>query len=350
MFENLTQEYFMDKALEQAGKMNVSTVEGSLTYNAAAMMAVMLEDAFDNAEEIYLNAFPDTCDREHLIRFCRDKGLKPESATKAVWLAKANCNLAVGTVLLSNDRSFTVTAQKGQDESGYLVEITCEEAGTDGNTPPGFLDTEQVVDDFEKCEVIELLTPGEDDEDTEHLRERYFGTFSLPGQFGNERYYEELILSVPGISAARVYVLDSDRNNIILQVVGENGAPVTQQTLDKAVKFMGGFVAVGRSLSVIAAVEVPVNLTMTVKVSESDTREDAQAEIEKAVDAYCKQLNLGFRNDKGLSLRLTAIESLIYALGTVEDCEVLTINGAHQNLTLDEGQIFTKGEITVDVS
>ena len=345
MFEDFTQEYFLELAAKKAEKSGIDMTEGTLVFAAASLQAVMLEDAFDKAEEMYINAFPDTCDREHLIRFARDRDLFPKAATFAVYEAAENIRLEEGTALSNGETDFTVTGQIGQEADGYHVEITCTEGGTKGNGITGTLDTQEYTENFEKCEIIKQIAQARDEEDTETFRTRYFESFSLPGQFGNEQYYRELILSVPGVSAARIFCTDYE--TIQIQIAGEDAA-ADESTVSKAQAFMEPFTPVGHRIAVSAAAVTKIDIAVSVKLRQDETQEDAKAQIEEAIDGYLRKLNLDFGTGTPMIIRLTALEGILYSLDTVEDCEISTVNGTHANLTLAAGHIAERGTVTYE--
>lgn len=61
--------------------------------------------------------------------------------------------------------------------SDGIYQLTCETSGTEGNKYFGDMIPVDYIAGLETAELIELLIPGEDEEETEVFRERYFSSF-----------------------------------------------------------------------------------------------------------------------------------------------------------------------------
>lgn len=63
----------------------------------------------------------------------------------------------------------------------------------------------EYVEGLETCFVSALLIPGEDEEDTELFRQRYFNSLNLQAFGGNKADYLEKVNKVPGVGGVKVY-------------------------------------------------------------------------------------------------------------------------------------------------
>ncbi|MCM1364714.1 MAG: baseplate J/gp47 family protein [Faecalibacterium sp.] len=344
MFENYTQDYLLSVMTDKAHELGFSATEGSLIYNASCLMAVMLEDAYDKAEKIYSNAFPDTCDREHLIRFARKKGIEPKAATKAVLKAVSNSFFTNGRQLTSNSLTYTVTehVKYDEDEGGYIFIIECDTAGTVGNEITENLEPTEIINGFEFFRITEIITEGTDDEDTEVLRDRYFDCFAIQGQFGNRAYYINQAKSVAGVGAVKLSV---DKNgNIEMDIVDTQGNAADDALVAKVERQVE--TAVGQVKNVYPAYEQAVNVSMMVKLKNGATEEDARAAIENMIDEYFKELSLTFGDVERLCIRLPIIQMQLFALDFVDNCEVYPF-GENYSFYLPSGTIAKRGDVNV---
>lgn len=196
MFENVTQDTILSEMLEDAAELSdVDLAEGSFVYNALSVAAMALEDAYSDADAVMANAMADTCDREHLIRFAKAKGLEPREATKAQYALECNVELPVGFQLTDGEFDYTVLTE------GTTPTAQIETAGSAGNDRTVGLQLSAVdyIDGFETCEITARTGRGEDEEDTEDFRARYFEALDVRGMFGNKAFYKELAMSVDGV-------------------------------------------------------------------------------------------------------------------------------------------------------
>ncbi|MGN1117432.1 MAG: baseplate J/gp47 family protein [Acutalibacteraceae bacterium] len=346
MFENETQEVIMKRMIERA-KDEVSVIEGSLLYNAIALMAVALEDAYDRAEEIYLNAFEDTCDREHLIRFARRKGLLPHPATKATYSVESNVGLTEGDTLTDSEHSFTVT------EGGLTAKVECQSVGSSGNGLVGSLESASYIEGFESCMITAQLTFGEDEEETEAFRERYLTSLKVSAQGGNKEGYKSLTESLEGVGKAAVSTfIKNDLKWVKIHITDESlRAPdekkvaEIQKIIDPVSGEGDGLASIGHRVKVEAAAEQSVNITAALTVSDETDAEEIKPLINSAIDKYLSGLNASF-GDETIIIRRSRIEAFALEIDGVVDFEVLTINSNSGNLVLSDEQIAVRGEVS----
>ncbi len=60
------------------------------------------------------------------------------------------------------------------------------------------------IQGLKTAELTEILIPGEDEEDTEKLRQRYFDSFKDSAFGGNVRDYLNKTKSIPGVGSVKV--------------------------------------------------------------------------------------------------------------------------------------------------
>ena len=354
MFEEYTQDYLLSIMLQKAKDKGFPTAEGNLIYNASCLMAVMLEDAFDKAEEDYINSYPDTCDREHLIRFCRGRNIEPKAATNAKYYATYTGGVPVlDTVLTDGELNYTLskTISADSDSGTYTVSLICNTEGKTDDKKGVVLYLVDYVEDFISCVITETYEYGTDEEDTEVLRERYFASFGIPGQFGNAQYWKDVALSVDGIGRALSVKSEGEDGEVtVLLIVTGYGAVVSQEALLKLTELCdeenaGNVVPFGQTVTVEAATEKTVDISVKLTLTDTAAAEDVTAEISNVTDEYFKELNLCF-GDKTIILRRNALEARYFEIDGVLDCEILTLGGIDGNIELERNEIAVRGEIT----
>lgn len=347
MFEDFTQERLLSLALDKAGELNVSKTPGSLLYNSTVIMATMLEDSFDKSEEIYINAFPDTCDREHLIRFARAKGLSVKAATPAEYEITSDSPLPDGTLLTAGELNFRVTARGETKSDGKILHtVVCEEAGEKGNGLNGELFAVDEVEGFSFAFFERQTKEGTEDEETEEFRERFFRTYSLPGQFGNRKFYRESALAFENVGAVSVST-GTENGSVILKIVDKDGKSADESLCALLQKEIHKPLC--HELTVGGAPEQVFGFSVSVSVTGGMTQEDAEAAVKKIIGDYIKETNLGFKEDKTLKLRLPMIQMRIFEDENITDCEISPIDGKY-TIELESGKIAKAGEIIVSVT
>lgn len=347
MFEEMTQERIIEEALGKAQEFEVSALPGSLVYNASALMATMLEDAFDKGEEIYLNAFPDTCDREHLIRFARAKGLTPKAATSAEYEIKCNILLPTGCLLTANDVNFSVAEQGEADTDGkYIHRVVCTDTGFVGDKMTGELDLIDEAAGFESAFFVKQTKMSTEDEETEAFRERYFETYSMPGQFGNKKFYSDSAKAFDGVGAVKVAAGES-RDSVVLTIIDDEGKSAGNELCSKIQSEMR--IPICHTLTVGGAPVQAIDFSVSVSTEGGLTETDAIAAVKKVISEYIKEINLKEWENGTLKVRLPIIQMRIFELDNITDCEFEPISGKY-TVEIANGKIAGIGAVNVTVT
>ena len=154
--------------------------EGSIIYDALAPAAMRMAEFYSALDMAMDELYADTASYYYLIKRAAERGLVPKEETYAVCkmvATPADAKIALGDRFNLNDLNYTVTSIAGNGE----YQLTCETAGTTANQQIGNLlpiQTANELNDLESAEITEILIPGEDEEDVETFRQRYFNSFN----------------------------------------------------------------------------------------------------------------------------------------------------------------------------
>ena len=88
-------------------------------------------------------------------------------------------------------------------ETGRFV-LECETPGETGNKDFGNLIPIETIPDLGVAELADVLSPGEEEESDESLRERYLLKAQAPATSGNPAHYVIWAREVPGVGDANV--------------------------------------------------------------------------------------------------------------------------------------------------
>ena len=83
MYEDQTYEAVLERAIDNA-RDDIDTTEGSIFFSALAPAAQEFEEVYGELNGILEQAYADTCDRDHLILRCKERGITPYPATSAI--------------------------------------------------------------------------------------------------------------------------------------------------------------------------------------------------------------------------------------------------------------------------
>lgn len=206
MHEEKTYDVLLDRMLAaaRAHDPNLDTREGSLVWYGSAPAAVEFQNLYISMDDTLNESYPDTASRPYLIRRAKGRCITPYPASPAVLeltVTPAGLALSEGARFSIGELNYAVTKAIG----GGKYEITCETPGAAGNEAAGAVIPIEYIPGLTACAVSALLIPGEDEEDTEALRQRYFDSLEAQAFGGNRADYLDKVKAIPGVGGVRIY-------------------------------------------------------------------------------------------------------------------------------------------------
>ena len=227
MFEAITFEVILQRMLDRIPN-NIDKREGSIIYDALAPAAVELQNMYIDLDVILQETFADTSSRTYLIKRASERGLSPYPATYAVLKGVFNINVPIGSRFSLDEYNYTVT-EKIEDN---VFKLQCETIGVEGNRHFGTLIPIEYIRGLESAELTELLIPGEDEEDTEEFRQRYFDSLDPQSFGGNIADYKQKVKSIQGVGGVKVYPVWNGGGTVKLVVLDSEYKKPTTELID----------------------------------------------------------------------------------------------------------------------
>lgn len=397
MYENETYEEILQRMLERVSN-KLDKREGSVIWDTHSPTAIELQILYIELDNILKESYGDTASREYLVRRAKERGLFPYSATHAILKGEflpTNVDV-LGKRFSLNDLNYIVK-EKIADGS-YRVE--CETAGELGNRYFGALIPIEYINGLEKAELTELLIPGEDEEDTEVFRERYFASFSEEAFGGNRKDYQEKVNAIQGVGGVKVIrvwngdihpsqmIPDDDVQEWYEQTISElSGTPaewlqtvytaasekkltvggtvklvIISSTYDTPGKALvetvqtaidpevnagegDGLAPIGHVVNVSGVESVEISLTTELTYNDGYGWSNLQESITEAVEAYLLELRKEWETSSYLVVRISQIEARILDITGIVDITGTALNGKQENLTLGPYEIPVFGGI-----
>ena len=203
MYETQTYDVILDRMLDRVDP-DIDKRESSLIFDTHSATAIELQNLYLEMDALIQNSYGDTAAREFLIYLCGDRGIIPEEATQAVLkgvFTPTNIDVT-GERFNIGEINYTVLEAIDGEEGAYQVQ--CESAGIVGNQYLGEMIPMNYIDGLETAELTEVLIPGEDDEDTDALRQRYLNSFNEKAFAGNKAAYLALVRGIDGVGDVKV--------------------------------------------------------------------------------------------------------------------------------------------------
>lgn len=349
MFEDMTFGVLMGRMLARIPD-SLDKREGSIIYSALAPAAVELANMYIGLDWVVGQSFADTQGREYLVRRCAERGITPDPATYAVLKGEFNMDIPVGSRFSLGLLNYT--AVERLDLCVYRMQ--CETAGEEGNRQLGGLVPIGYIQGLSRAELTEVLIPGEDEEGTEHLRQRYFDSLDAKAFGGNIQDYKEKVNGLAGVGGVKVYPAWAGGGTVRLVVIdssydkpGGTLLGAVQEAIDPqgdAGKGMG-LAPIGHVVTVEAVEERPVHVTAQVTYQAGWSWADLKPYAEGCIEDYLKGLRENWAGSDGLVVRVSQIESRLLGLTGILDVSGTSINGGTENILLGKDEIPVRGDV-----
>lgn len=352
MYEGITYELILQRMIDRvlAQNPNIDTREGSIIYNALAPAAVELQNMYIQLDTILNESFADTQTRDYLIKRCAERGVIPEPATKAILKGEFNIDVPIGSRFSLDILNYRVI----EKISNGVFKLECETFGTEGNQRFGTLIPIDYIEGLTSAELTELLILGEDEEETESLRERYFDSLESQSFGGNIADYKEKTKQLPGVGGVKVYPVWDGGGTVKLVIIDSTYNVPSSTLIDSVqtavdpIQNQGkgvGFAPIGHVVTVEGVSATSIDISTNIIYQDGWTWADIEPYVHEAIDDYFHELASSWENESNLIVRISQIEIRILNVAGVLDIADTTINGLAQNFILGADSIPVRGEV-----
>lgn len=366
--------------------------EGSVIFDAQSPAALELQRLYVELNTLIAESYADSASREPLIRRCKERGITPYEATKALLKGAFTPTSIDVTGKRFNIGAVNYTVLSKIKDGEYQVQ--CESPGTGGNQLLGAMIPIEYIEGLETAELTELLVPGEDEEDTEALRKRYFRSFNEKAFGGNVQDYLEKTNAIPGVGSTKVtgvwggdirpaelipsagvkswyegviggmsgesakwlksvYAAASEKKlttsgTVLLTILNSDYNAASETLIQKVQNAIDppkdagegyGLAPIGHVVSVKSAAEVAVAVTTNITFDTGYGWSNLQNAINEAVKGYLLELRKTWAESTHIVVRISQIETRILGVKGVVDVGETKINGVEDNLALGRYEV-----------
>jgi uncharacterized phage protein gp47/JayE len=331
--------------------------EGSIIYDATAPASIEIAEAYIMADAILTETFATTASRTYLVKRAAEYNVTPKDATYAIVKGQFNEAISIGTRFNSGTINFKTTSLLDNDAHTY--KLTCETAGTAGNFCSGNITPVTNISGLTSAKILEVITPGEAEEDTETFRTRYFNTLKSQAYGGNGADYQEKLLAINGVGGTKVYrcwngggtvkcvILDSDYSVPTKEFISE-----LQEEIDPTSESGQGYgiAPIGHTVTVEAAAAKTINIAATITCKTGTTIADVKSPIETTIKSYFTDLSKTWcsQSEKEfITVRSSLLLSHMLDTTGVDDVAGVTVNSDATKCALDTNEIPVLGTLTL---
>lgn len=364
MFDENTFENVLERNLDRISD-EFDKREGSVIYDAIAPMAIEISLLYSYLDFLFKNAFADTANRYWLIERAKERGIEPYKATRAVIVGRFDSELNIGDRFFIDDIYYKVSNFQKEDGGLFYYELICDSEGTAGNLEGGKLTPTRNIRNLSIAEIYKLAILGEDEEETEDFRERYFETIKSISYGGNIDDYRKKVKAIDGVGLVKVIPVWNGGGTVKLIITDSEYKEPTSELISKVQEIVDpvpfhqkgvGVAPIGHLVTVVSAKSKKINITCKILKSRDYVLEDIKAEIKKDIDEYLKiqrkkwseyekvDSNIYVEND----IRLAKITSIVLNAKGVIDYEIIKFTDTDKKiLELAEEEIPVLGDVVI---
>ena len=229
------------------------------------------------------------------------------------------------------------------EKGTYKME--CETQGAIGNNCVGTLIPVNYIENLAKAELTDILIPGEDQEDDESLRARYYETTSEQGFGGNVVDYQNKTKEIAGVGAVKVTPIWNGPGTVKLTILDSNYDKASNVLIEKVQNEICpdlsedglGIAPIGHVVTVDTVLEVEISIISNVTISDTTTLENVKTQVIELLNDYFLKLKQEWED----------LDTIILNADGVIDVSNTTINNKTSNIELKKFEIPKLKEVTL---
>lgn len=379
MFEENTYESILEKALRNVPS-TVDKREGSIIFDTLSPVALELANIYMNMDSILNSAFAETAARQYLILIAKERGLYPKEATHARLKAEFNFRVfnkaydgeyvqegdrfnldklnykVISQLKNTTDKSIIVTDSDGNSISvakGAVIpgawQVECETAGLEGNKHLGTLLPMTTIEGLTKAELTEILILGEDIEDTEAFRLRYFDSINNEAFGGNRADYINWVKEMDGVGQVKVKRAPNGGGTVGVIITDVNGQPASstlintvKEALDPAVTTGQGdrLAPIGHKVTVTTVSTSNIDVYFAnVIFEEGVNSDDVVPLVAQVLQNYAAECNANWENTYNIKIYAAQILARCLEIEGVVNIQQVYFDDDRSYIMLPESQI-----------
>lgn len=353
MYEDKTQEAIYEEMMDvvRENYPELDTRAEGIIGIALMPCAIELAQAYAEIDTILDESFADTASREFLIRRAAERGIEPTPATYAIVKGVFNIDVTIGDRFTLDDYNYEVV----EKISTSTYKLECETIGSAPNSHTGTLIPLDYIDGLETANITEVLIPGEDEEETESLRNKYFNSLSSQSFGGNIADYKEKVVELSGVGGCKVYPTWDGGGTVKVVIINSDFDKASGdllssvQTAVDPVQNQGegyGIAPIGHVVTIASVSETTVNISATITYQTGYDFAAIKSYIEAAIDAYFLELRETWSEEDALVVRISQIEARLLNVTGIVDISGTTLNSGTVNLVLDADNIPVRGTVS----
>ncbi len=366
-----TYSYFMKKALDLV-ESEIDKRQGSIIYDALAPSMATLAQLYADLQLYYENTYLLTAKGKSLDNRCADFGIDRELATPAyrkVTMKDSEgqkVDVPLGIRLSTEDEAAPVFfVVRDRTAKGEYVAV-CETVGVVGNIYTGYMLPVNNIAALGSAYMDTIITPGQDDETDDALRNRTIEWLRNKPYGGNVAHYKIWAQAIAGIGAVQVYPVWNGGGTVKISVIDSEYKPATSEFMQQIKKYFDpteqtgqglGIAPIDHTVTISTPEEVAINIVANVTLKSEVSGEQIKPFIQASIEKYFLEVKQKWGDNDALNkyqvgVYIARIIGAVISVENVINVQSVTLNGGNADILLEESgtkqQIPKLGTVTVN--
>lgn len=351
MYETQTEDIIKQRMLD-AVPSDLDKREGSFVQDGISPAAIELALAYIELDRVVGLGFAQTTYGQYLDYRAGEHGLTRKAATKAtgqVTITGSNGTVVpVGSLYATGSGvQFATTAEVTIAAVTATANIEAVVAGATGNVPAAAItDLPVSIPGVNTVTNANPTTGGTDAETDADLVARLLEKVQLPATSGNSAHYMQWAKEVAGVGDAKIFPIWNGAGTVKVVLIDSNKQQASAQIVQDVADYIEEVRPIGATVTVAAAVELPIGVTATVVLDVGAVLANVQVAFETSLTGYLK--SIAFQQDY---VSAAQVGSLLLDTAGVLDYSNLLLNGGSGNVavgnTANNCQVAIKGTVVL---
>ena len=354
MFENMSFDYLIKRAISNVPN-NVDKRQGSIIYDAIAPCCLEIAKIYESLDNVLNQVFADTSSREFLIRRAEERGLTPKPSSPAIMKGVFNKNVSIGSRFFIDGLIYFVS----EKISDCNFKLTCETNGSEGHRHFGTLLPLDNIDGLNKAEITEIIVTGEDEEDTELFRQRYFDSFNALAFGGNKKDYIEKVDTISGVGGCKVFPAFFGPGTVRLVIISSGYSRISTD-FAKQIKELAdpfeyssegvGFAPIGHKVYVESVKERPITIDIQIELLSHADFDFISQKVIECIKNYFYELSKVWADNSYTEIVSMKLGTEIFNINGVKNVSDISIFGEDSFLSfsLEDDEIPILKQISIN--
>lgn len=355
MFEQFTEDYFMEQAREMGDALGVDTREGSVYMDAASGHCIRTAKFYEDLRSVFNMLFADTCTGDVLDEWAAQKQVYRKAATSSyyepVFDGVAPADL-VGDRFMAGGYYFVVV------QDGEKFYLQSELTGTMTNY---LLKGERLIPvrntmGLKSATLGDMYAAGTDMESDESLRKRWREALSEPSENWNRQQYKTICESYDGVGRAIITPIAYGPCTVKALIISSEGTAPPDSLIDKIQEGMDpgsegvgqGEVPLGCKFYAVAAGQEAINICFDVAIASGYSLESTKETVCQEIIRYMREIALDTPDEEDMVVQYIKVIGILANTAGIKDLANLTLNGLAENVSIGADNVPVLGDLTMN--